>query len=118
MQAVLAIPGFETFQNSAAAPEVLMQKVAGVPLLLRVIATAARAGVDSVVVIWPEAVNAAILESYTESSLLKNMHLENLVWPNAFNPESRAHWAAIEGRLADRVSLVPMELGDSQTLNR
>ena len=71
MQAVLAIPGLETLRNYGDATEVLMQKVAGVPLLVRVIATAERAAVDSVLVIWPDDVDAAILESCAESSLLK-----------------------------------------------
>lgn len=108
MQAVLAIPAVETLQKYAAAgDEVLMENVAGVPLVLRVMATAARARVDSVLVIWPGEMNAAILESYAESSLLKNIHVENLVWPNAFDPQNPTHWAAIEGRLPDGFLWLP-----------
>lgn len=107
MQAVLAIPGLETLRSYGDATEVLMERVAGVPLLVRVVATAARAGADAVLIIWPEDVNRAILESHAESSLLKNINIENLVWPNAFDPQSRAHWAAIAGRLADRFLWLP-----------
>jgi phosphatidylglycerophosphate synthase len=107
VQAVLAIPGLETLRSYGDPTEVLMQKVAGVPLLVRVVATAARAGVDAVLIIWPEDVNQAILESCTESSLFKNIKIDNLVWPNAFDPQSRAHWAAITGRLADRFLWLP-----------
>jgi phosphatidylglycerophosphate synthase len=107
VQAVLAIPGLETLLNYGDAIEVLMHEVAGVPLLVRVVATAARAGVDSVLIIWPEGLNPATLESYTESSLLKNIHVENLVWPNAFYLKSRTHWAAIAGRLEDQFLWLP-----------
>jgi phosphatidylglycerophosphate synthase len=107
VQAVLAIPGLETLRNYGDAAEVLMQKVAGVPLLIRVVATAARAGVNSVLVIWPEGVNSAILESCAESSLLKNIQVDHLVWPSTFDPQSPAHWAAIWGRLEDRFLWLP-----------
>ena len=53
MQAVLAIPDLETLLHFGAQDDALMQRVAGVPLLVRVLATAVRAGVDSVLVIWP-----------------------------------------------------------------
>lgn len=38
MQAVLAIPGFETLRHYGDPSEILTQPVAGVPLLVRVIA--------------------------------------------------------------------------------
>ena len=63
MQAVLAIPSLKTLRSYGDPTQVLMQEVAGVPLLVRVVATAKRAAVDSVLVIWPEDVNLAILES-------------------------------------------------------
>jgi phosphatidylglycerophosphate synthase len=107
MRAVLAIPAVETLQKYPAGDEVLMDKVAGVPLVLRVIATAARACVDWVLVIWPGEMNTAILESYAKSSLLKNIHVENLLWPNAFDPRNPTHWAAIEGRLPDGFLWLP-----------
>ena len=52
MQAVLAIPGLEALRNYGEPSDVLLRPVAGVPLLARVLATAARAGVDSVLVIF------------------------------------------------------------------
>jgi phosphatidylglycerophosphate synthase len=97
----------ETLLNHGDAIEVLMHEVAGVPLLIRVVATAARAGVDSVLIIWPEGLNPATLESCTESSLLKNIHVENLVWPNTFDLQSRTHWAAIAGHLEDQFLWLP-----------
>jgi phosphatidylglycerophosphate synthase len=107
VQAVLAIPDLETLRNIGDPAQVLTQNVAGVPLLARVIATAARAGVDSVLVIWPEDLSSAILASCAESPLLKNVRVDKLVWTNAFDPRSAAHWAIIAARLEDEFLWLP-----------
>ena len=44
MQAVIAIPTHQILQQFGGAEQALMREVAGVPLLVRVIATAVRAG--------------------------------------------------------------------------
>jgi phosphatidylglycerophosphate synthase len=84
-----------------------MQKVAGVPLLVRVIATAKRAAVDSVLIIWPDGINAAILVSCAESPLLKGVHVDKLVWKNAFDPANADHWAAIGAHLEGQFLWLP-----------
>ncbi len=107
MRAVLAIPGLETLRNHRDAAKVLMQEVAGVPLLTRVIATAARAGVDSVLVIWPAGLNSVIFDSVAESSLIKDVGVDKVVWPHAFDPRRTAHWTAIAPRLEDQFLWLP-----------
>ena len=107
MRAVLAIPGLRTLRTYGEGAEALMQKVAVVPLLVRVIATAVRAGVDSVLVVWPEDVDPTILESCAEYSLIKNARVDKLTWPNVFDPRSTAHWAAISARLEDQFLWLP-----------
>ena len=98
MQAVLAIPSLETLQRLVHGPEFLTQEVAGVPLLLRVLSTAERAGADSILVIWPEDVNPAILARCAESTLLKRVRVEKLSWAGSFNP-SGSDWATIAALL-------------------
>jgi phosphatidylglycerophosphate synthase len=107
VQAVLAIPSLETLRNYGDPTEVLMQKVAGVPLLVRVIGTAKRAAVDSVLVIWPEDMNSAILDTCAESSLLKGVQIDKLVYRNAFDPANADDWAAIAARLEDQFLWLP-----------
>ena len=107
MRAVLAIPDLKTLRNYGDAPKVLMQEVAGVPLLARVIATAARAGVQSVLVLWPEGLNSAIFESFAASALIKDVRVDKLVWPHAFDPRSTAHWTAIAVRLEAQFLWLP-----------
>jgi phosphatidylglycerophosphate synthase len=107
VQAVLVIPGLETLQSYGDAAEVLKQEVAGVPLLARVIATAARAGVDSILVICPEEMTSAKLELFLESSLHKGIQMDTLVWTNAFDPQSTADWVEISERLKDQFLWLP-----------
>jgi len=102
VRAVLAIPGLETLRNYSDAAEVPLREVAGVPLLIRVIATAARAGVDSVLVIWPEGLSSAIFEPFAESSFLKDVRVDQLVWQHAFDPRRTARWTAIAAQFEDQ----------------
>lgn len=107
MQAVLAIPSLETLQKLDYGPEFLMQEVAGVPLLVRVLATAERAGVDSILVIWPEDTNPAILRVFAKSSSFRNgARVEKLGWTNTFDP-SGDDWAAIAKLLQDQFLWLP-----------
>jgi phosphatidylglycerophosphate synthase len=89
VQAVLAVPDVDSYT--------LMQNVAGVPLIVRVIATAVRADVDSVLIIWPAAQSPALLEPYI--GLFKGATIENLVWATAFDCRNEVHWRAIASHL-------------------
>ena len=107
MQAVLAIPGSETLRQYGASEKVLMRKVAGVPLLTRVMATAARADVDSILVIWPSDISPLLLNSRVSAAALGGVQLNHMVLATAFDPRRASDWAAIEGRLESRFFWVP-----------
>jgi phosphatidylglycerophosphate synthase len=89
VQALLAIPEVET--------DALMQDVAGVPLIVRVIATAVRADFDSFLVIWPWRQDTGLLEPYI--GLFKGATIENIVWATAFDCRNEVHWRAIASHL-------------------
>jgi phosphatidylglycerophosphate synthase len=95
MQALIAIPPRRVLQKHGGTEQALMQNVAGVPLLIRVVATAMRAGVDSVVVIWPEDVDPGIWERCAASRPLLGLKVTKFVCPLIFDPQSAASWAAI-----------------------
>jgi phosphatidylglycerophosphate synthase len=107
VQAVLAIPSSEMLRSYGNVTEVLMRKVAGVPLLIRVVATAKRAAVSSVLIIWPEDMIPGILETFAQSPLLKGVQVNNLVWRNAFDPWNPDHWAAIAAWLEEQFLWLP-----------
>src|SRR2546427_7290921 len=88
MQAVIAIPPRQTLRQFGGAEQALMQEVAGVPLLVRIIATAMRGGVDSVLVIWPDGVDSSIWERCAASRPLRGLKLYKLFRSSMFDPRS------------------------------
>lgn len=111
MQAVLAIPGVDVLRKSGESTNILMQEVAGVPLLVRVLATAERAGVNSALMISPDDTNPAILKTLAESPELGGLRLDTLAWThawtNTFDPRSSADWASISPDLEDQFLWLP-----------
>jgi phosphatidylglycerophosphate synthase len=105
MQAVIAIPESSVLRKYADAEGVLTRDIAGVPLLVRVIATARRAGVDSLLVILPPDVDRSIWDRCTASSLLQGLQIANLVRP--FDPRRRDNWEAIAASLAEQFLWLP-----------
>jgi phosphatidylglycerophosphate synthase len=86
-----------------------MQQVAGVPLIVRIIATAVRAGVDSVLIIWPyahdEQPSASLLAPYMQ--LFKGARIENVAWATAFDYKNEVHWRAISSYLESEFLWLP-----------
>ena len=107
MQAVIAIPPRQMLQQSGGAEQALMQEVAGVPLLVRIIATAMRGGVDSVLVIWPDGVDSSIWERCAASRPLRGLKLYKLFRSSMFDPRSTDTWAAIATCLEDHFVWLP-----------
>jgi phosphatidylglycerophosphate synthase len=97
VQALLAVPEVDS--------DALMQPVAGVPLVVRVIATAVRAGVDSFLVIWPRQQETGLLEPYL--GLFKGARIENVVWATAFDCRNKVHWRAIASYLEPEFLWLP-----------
>jgi len=93
MQAVIAIPDLSILGNHGDVEKVLTREIAGVPLLIRVIATARRAGADSLVVIWPPGIDQSIWNRCAASPLLQGLQVWRLVQP--FDPRQPDSWSAI-----------------------
>ncbi len=107
MQAVIAIPPRQRLRQFGGAEQALMQEVAGVPLLVRVIATAMRGGVDSVLVIWPDNVDSSIWERCASSRPLRGLKIYKLLRSSMFDPRSAASWATVAACLEDRFLWLP-----------
>jgi phosphatidylglycerophosphate synthase len=107
MQAVIAIPPRQTLHQFGGAEEALMQEVAGVPLLVRVIATAIRAGADSVVVIWPDDVDSSIWQRCAASPPLQGLKEYKLFRSSIFDPRRAASWAVIAASIEDHSVWLP-----------
>ena len=107
MQAVIAIPTHQMLQQFGGPEQALMQEVAGVPLLVRVIATAVRAGVDSLLVIWPDDVDSSIWERCANSGPLGGLKLHRLFQSSMVDPWSATSWVTVAASLEDRFLWLP-----------
>jgi hypothetical protein len=114
MQALIAIPDFETLRRYGGAEQSLMREVSGIPLLVRIIKTAIRAGVDSLVVIWPSSVPLKIWLDCQAALLREGINGITIVQQERFAPWLTSSWAGILVTSRGPVCLAPVELGDPQ----
>lgn len=107
MQAVIAIPDLETFQSYGGAHQALMRKISGTPLLVQTIRTAVRAGVDSLIVLWPSRVPLSIWLECQNLLLDEDLNGITVVQPESFRPRQAAEWRIIATLLRDRFLWLP-----------
>ena len=105
MQAVIAIPGLEILRRYGGGEQFLVREVAGVPLLVRVISTAIRAGADSLLLIWPEDVDLKIRDICAESPLVRRLKIQTIIQP--FDPNRATDWSAIASGLHNKFLWLP-----------
>jgi phosphatidylglycerophosphate synthase len=98
MQAVMAIP--------SGSEAMLTRKVAGVPLLERVLATAVRAGVKELILLWPADADPAILDRCVTSRALQGLQ-PRMIPGLLFDPRDQRSWAAIGSLLNDEFLWLP-----------
>ena len=107
MQAVIAIPDTHTLNQYGGPAEALMREVCGVPLLVRVIKTAVRAGANSLLVIWPSDVPQSIWLS-AQAGLVRDVLCGIvIVQPEAFEPRQNSNWEALSGLVDDQFLWLP-----------
>jgi phosphatidylglycerophosphate synthase len=105
MQALIAIPEFREMAEYEA-DEALTQDIAGIPALLRVVATAKRAGVDEILLMWPRGLDHTIWEQCIASPILRGLKV--IEFPSfAFDPRHKSSWAAIASLLDDEFLWLP-----------
>lgn len=98
MQALLFVPELWTWRSEPAR-EALMREIAGVPLLIRVMATAMRAGADSFVIIWPQQLDRRILLTCLSSPLLRGLRSFEVKPVVSFDPGDTESWHEIRHAL-------------------
>jgi phosphatidylglycerophosphate synthase len=105
MQVVISVPEVAVLRSYPEAAGVLAREIVGVPLLPRVIATAMRAGGDSLLVIWPPDLHRSNWERCAASPLLKGLPIKLLV--RHFDPKRPDAWSAIVDALEDDFLWLP-----------
>lgn len=107
MQAVVALPSLASSDNLAAWRETLSRRVAGVPLLVRVLATAARSGVRSVLVVHPREVAPDWLREHLRSPLLSAVSVRLVSAGRELDPAGAGDWQGIAGELDQKFLWLP-----------
>jgi phosphatidylglycerophosphate synthase len=105
MQAILSIP--ESRGGLDAAEQLLFRKVAGVPLLIRAIATASRAGADEVLLIFSGFIPCEIVQRVRENKILSAGPLITCTSVPGFDPASASAWQQISSRLQEEFFWIP-----------
>jgi phosphatidylglycerophosphate synthase len=107
MQALIAIPDTLTLNQYGGAAQALMRKVCGVPLLVRVIKTAVRAGADSLLVIWPSDVPQSIWLSAQAALDREPVCGIIIVQPEKLEPRQNPSWVELSELLEDSFLWLP-----------
>jgi phosphatidylglycerophosphate synthase len=106
VQAVIAIPQLAGLISEKQAREMLMQPVAGVPLLMRTVLTAARAGASDVLLVVPPALSDRFLQKLLQRVSRRGLRIE-LIQSRDFDPRGCSSWIILKRHLKDEFLWLP-----------
>jgi phosphatidylglycerophosphate synthase len=106
MQAVIAIPELAGLVSERQATEMLMRPVAGVPLVMRTVLTAARAGASDVLLIVPPALGDRFLQTLLQKVSRRGLRI-NLIQIRDFDPRGYSSWIILKRHLKDKFLWLP-----------
>lgn len=98
MTAVIAIPELAGLVSEQHATQMLMRPVAGVPLLMRTVLTAVRAGISQVLLICPVSLNQKLLQQFTAELAERGVQVSTLR-VREFNPGAWSGWVILRQHL-------------------
>jgi CDP-alcohol phosphatidyltransferase len=106
VQLLLSLSPIDETQVESDAADWLFHKVAGIPLLVRVIATAWKSGCTSALLLHPKSFSGEALKRRLSSGPLSSFRIE--VQPfDRFDPNSPSDWKSIESRLEAKFLWLP-----------
>jgi phosphatidylglycerophosphate synthase len=94
MQAVIAVPEIIVQAGKQKAAELLMQRICGIPLLIRTAVTAARAGANDVILICPEKFSDQFIQECMQGALQYGVHIKVARVSN-FDPQTPSSWTRL-----------------------
>ena len=106
MQAVISIPELAGPVSEQQATELLMRPVAGVPLLMRTLLTAARAGASEILLVVPAAMSARLLQKLLETISRQEVRVE-LIQISEFDPLGNSSWIILKRHVKDEFLWLP-----------
>jgi phosphatidylglycerophosphate synthase len=105
MQAIVTIPDWSGRHD--AAEQMLFHDVGGVPLLIRAIATATRAGADEALLIFPGFIPCEIVKQVRENKIFSALPLVKCISVRDFDPAAASAWQQISSQLQDEFFWIP-----------
>lgn len=110
MQFLLALPAIDGRDEPALDRSLLFRAVAGIPLVVRVLAVAGRAGAKSVVIVVPSSISEIVLRTRLEGAWpLRGMTFAFIRLETVFNPNDVGHWTHVEHWVDDRFGWLPWD---------
>jgi len=106
MQAVISIPELASLVSEQQATDLLMRPVAGVPLLIRTVLTAARAGASDVLLVVPAAMSGRLPQKLLETISQQELRVE-LIQISEFDPQGHSSWVILKQHLKDEFLWLP-----------
>jgi phosphatidylglycerophosphate synthase len=105
MQAILAMPDSQSAKSGG--DQLLFHDIAGIPLLVRAIATASRAGADEALLVFPGFIPCEIVKRLRENAIISAGPLVKCISVLGFDPGSSSAWRQISERLAQEFLWTP-----------
>lgn len=106
MQAVIAVPEIVAEAGGQRAKELLMQKICGVPLLVRTAITAARSGANEILLLLPETLTDDLIQDCAQGALQYGVHI-NVARVSDFDPQTPSSWTRLNLKVRDVFLWVP-----------
>jgi phosphatidylglycerophosphate synthase len=98
MQAVIAIPESIASLNEDSASDFLTRPIAGIPLLIRTILTASRAGVDDILLICSTRLSDTLVHRFTEKAIQRKVRV-SVIRVRNFDPKAWSSWLILRSYL-------------------
>jgi phosphatidylglycerophosphate synthase len=106
MQAVVAVPEITSLVCNKKAIQLIMRPVAGVPLLMRTLITAARAGADDILLICPAALSNELVRIILETALQYGVRI-SVIQFDEFDPGAASSWVKLAPHLEEQFLWFP-----------
>jgi len=100
MKAVISISELGGLVSGQQATKMLMRPIAGVPLLIRTVLTAVRAGASEVLLVVPTAISELSLQKFLERISQRGIRIE-AIQISDFDPQRYTSWIALKEHLKD-----------------
>ena len=106
MKAVISVPELGGFLSVQQATQMLMRPIAGVPLLMRTVLTAARAGATNVLLVVPPALSDRLVQDIVEKISERGVRIE-LLQVSDFDPRAYSSRIILKRHLKDEFLWLP-----------